>query len=253
MRFGRVWSFAHCSRSCGSRKRRGSAPFPGALTSTKPIRAVSDGDGVVGPRLDIGERHLADHDHGAGVQPRKLGEVRDERLERGAQLILRRSARTGVRELGFRFKSEGGNGFVKCHVWSTNFEWVNIHPELHLRTTVEGMGRIQIDELPIGFDKHNCHHVILVGDKVRTRASRKHRARSAAIGPPVRFEANGSCNGSFPALIRAMMSAARRYASSALITPWRSTLTRFAVRRPESPPQVSSRYPARLRRLLRRN
>ncbi len=35
----------------------------------------------------------------------------------------------------------------------------------HLRTTVEGMGQIEIDELYIGIDKHGCHHVIPVQAK----------------------------------------------------------------------------------------
>ena len=38
----------------------------------------------------------------------------------------------------------------------------------HLRTTVKGMGQIEIDELYIGMDKHGCHYVIPVqakGDK----------------------------------------------------------------------------------------
>ena len=29
----------------------------------------------------------------------------------------------------------------------------------HLRTTVQGMGQIEIDELYIGLDKHGCHYV----------------------------------------------------------------------------------------------
>ena len=36
----------------------------------------------------------------------------------------------------------------------------------HLRTTVEGIGQIEIDELYIGLDKHGCHHVIPVQAKV---------------------------------------------------------------------------------------
>lgn len=35
----------------------------------------------------------------------------------------------------------------------------------HLRTTVEGMGQIEIDELYIGLDKHGCHYVIPVQAK----------------------------------------------------------------------------------------
>ena len=36
----------------------------------------------------------------------------------------------------------------------------------HLRTTVQGIGQIEIDELYIGLDKHGCHHVIPVQAKV---------------------------------------------------------------------------------------
>ena len=50
-------------------------------------------------------------------------------------------------------------------------------------------------------------------------------ASSATRGP----SAGGSGTGSSPALIRAMMSAARRLASSAVTTPWRPTVTRFAA------------------------
>lgn len=35
----------------------------------------------------------------------------------------------------------------------------------HLRTTVEGIGQIEIDELYIGLDKHGCHYVIPVQAK----------------------------------------------------------------------------------------
>lgn len=35
----------------------------------------------------------------------------------------------------------------------------------HLRTTVKGIGQIEIDELYVGLDKHGCHHVIPVQAK----------------------------------------------------------------------------------------
>ena len=35
----------------------------------------------------------------------------------------------------------------------------------HLRTTVKGMGQIEIDELYVGLDKHGCHYVIPVQAK----------------------------------------------------------------------------------------
>lgn len=35
----------------------------------------------------------------------------------------------------------------------------------HLRTTVEGIGQIEIDELYIGMDKHGCHYIIPVQAK----------------------------------------------------------------------------------------
>ena len=38
-------------------------------------------------------------------------------------------------------------------------------PHNHLRTTVQGMRQIEIDELYIGLDKHGCHYVIPVQAK----------------------------------------------------------------------------------------
>lgn len=35
----------------------------------------------------------------------------------------------------------------------------------HLRTTVKGIGQIEIDELYVGVDKHGCHHIIPVQAK----------------------------------------------------------------------------------------
>jgi hypothetical protein len=35
----------------------------------------------------------------------------------------------------------------------------------HLRTTVEGMGQIEIDELYVGLDRHGCHYIIPVQAK----------------------------------------------------------------------------------------
>ena len=102
----------------------GVGSLPRRLDLDEADQSVSEGDGVVGPRLDVGERRLADHDHGTGAQPRKLGEIRDERFQRRAQLILRRSAGTRIRELGFRFKPESGDGFLKRHARSPHLEWV---------------------------------------------------------------------------------------------------------------------------------
>ena len=102
----------------------GVGSLPRRLDLDEADQGVSAGDGVVGPRLDVGERCLADHDYGARAQPRKHGKVRDEGLQRRAQLILGRSARTGVRELRFRFKPESGDGLLKLHARSPRLEWV---------------------------------------------------------------------------------------------------------------------------------
>ena len=59
-------------------------------------------------------------------------------------------------------------------------------------------------------------------------------ARSATFGPFASFAAIGSGTGSSPALMRAMMSAARRRACSVPITPWRPTVTRFAPSGPRA-------------------
>ncbi|MCY4350480.1 MAG: hypothetical protein OXC25_11600 [Thiotrichales bacterium] len=103
---------------------------------------VSAGDGVIGPRLDVGKRDLADHDHGAGAKPRKLGEIRDEGLQRRAQLILRCADRDGVRELGLRLTPECGNSLLKCHAWSPRLPWrTERHPSsfAHLEAKVSGV------------------------------------------------------------------------------------------------------------------
>ena len=52
----------------------------------------------------------------------------------------------------------------------------------HLRTTVEGLGQIEIDELYVGLDKNGCHHVIPVQAK-----SGKDRIGIVQTGQDIRF------------------------------------------------------------------
>ena len=77
--------------------------------------------------------------------------------------------------------------------------------------------------------------IVLASDSTKA-AALTHAAVAAdaghTVGPSASFAANGSGTGSSPALIREMTSAARRRASSAVITPWRPTVTRFAARPP---------------------
>jgi hypothetical protein len=52
------------------------------------------------------------------------------------------------------------NRLIDTFLGLTSFSLQN-----HLRTTVEGVGQIEIDELYIGLDKHGCHYVIPVQAK----------------------------------------------------------------------------------------
>ena len=52
----------------------------------------------------------------------------------------------------------------------------------HLRTTVEGLGQIEIDELYVGLDKHGCHYVIPVQAK-----GGKDQIGIAQTSPDIRF------------------------------------------------------------------
>ena len=65
--------------------------------------------------------------------------------------------------------------------------------------------------------------------RTATCSSRYCAARSPTVGPSASLAAIGSRTGSSPALIRATISAARRRASSAVMTPCRPTVTRFAA------------------------
>ena len=68
--------------------------------------------------------------------------------------------------------------------------------------------------------------------RTATTSWRQTVARPTTVGPFVSFTVIGSGPGSSPALIRTTINAARRRASSAVITPWRPTVTRF----PSLPP-----------------
>ena len=81
-------------------------------------QGVSACDGIIRPRLEIGERRFANGDDRAGRQAHEFGEVLDERFQRRAQLVLGCAARTWVREFRSGFKTESGNGFLKCHALS---------------------------------------------------------------------------------------------------------------------------------------
>ena len=65
--------------------------------------------------------------------------------------------------------------------------------------------------------------------RTATCFSRYRSASSPTVGPPASFAAIGSGIASSPALMRETISAARRRASSAVMTPCRPTVTRFAA------------------------
>ena len=84
--------------------------FAGGLEFDMAGERAVDGDGVIRPRFQIGDRGLADGGEVFPLQIRKLREVAEQLLERRAELILGISADGGIRELVFRFHAERGDG-----------------------------------------------------------------------------------------------------------------------------------------------
>ena len=94
------------------------SPLARRFDFDKANQGVSACDGIVGPRLEVSERSLADCHDCTGWKSRELGQIPNKSFQRRAQLVLRRTARTGVRELRFRFGAKRGNGLLKCHARS---------------------------------------------------------------------------------------------------------------------------------------
>lgn len=64
----------------------------------------------------------------------------------------------------------------------------------HLRTTVKGIGQIEIDELYVGMDKHGCHYIIPVqakggNDKISVVQTRQDLAWCGSQFPGIRSKA----------------------------------------------------------------
>ena len=89
-----------------------------------------------------------------------------EQAKRCARFDLRsrRDARTDPRLRARRRTSAIGivryNRLIDTFLGLTTYSLQN-----HLRTTVKGIGQIEIDELYIGLDKHGCHYVVPVQAK----------------------------------------------------------------------------------------
>ena len=66
---------AHCSLSCCSRKVRGSAPFPGALTSMNPTSELLIVTGIVRACMKSLDRRFANDYNAVGPIPRDYGEA----------------------------------------------------------------------------------------------------------------------------------------------------------------------------------
>ncbi|MCZ0951726.1 MAG: hypothetical protein OXJ56_04010 [Rhodospirillaceae bacterium] len=92
----------------------------------KPMHSADDS--VVGPCLDVVEPRLPDHNNGARKESRKHGKILDENDQRRTQLILERSAFTGVREPRLGFNAERGDVLVELPGCSTPREWLDFHP-----------------------------------------------------------------------------------------------------------------------------
>lgn len=60
-----------------------------------------NGDGEVRAGLEVADRRFADSSDGVAGQAAKLRQVREQLLERRAQLVLRLAAGGGIGELGF--------------------------------------------------------------------------------------------------------------------------------------------------------
>ena len=74
----------------------GIGPLAGRLYLNEADQGVVARDGIVGPRLEIGERGFSDRHDSARRQSREFGDVRDERLQGSTQLILWCAARSRV-------------------------------------------------------------------------------------------------------------------------------------------------------------
>ena len=91
----------------------GVGAFAGRFQFDEPHQRLVDGDRVVGARLQVADGRFAHGSDGGLGQAAKLGQVREQLLERRTKLVLRFATGARIRELGFGFGSEGGDGGLK--------------------------------------------------------------------------------------------------------------------------------------------
>ena len=106
--------------------------FPGSLDLDETDKCVLDGDSVIGPRFEIGQRRLAYGDDGAFIEVKKRGKVRDERFERAAELVFGLPVSYRVGKLRCRGGPEAGHG--GCEVEVTHHEVAEVRVDSYYRS-----------------------------------------------------------------------------------------------------------------------
>jgi hypothetical protein len=91
----------------------GVGAFAGRFEFDEPDQRLVDGNGVVGARLQVADGRFTHGSDGGLGQAAKLGQVREQLFERRTKLVLRLATGTRIRELGFGFGSESGDGGLK--------------------------------------------------------------------------------------------------------------------------------------------
>jgi hypothetical protein len=81
-------------------------PLAGCLDLKEADQGVSEGDGVVRPGLERGQRGFADGRDRVRGKPTEVGEVGDQPFQRGPQLIFRFPGSRYVAEFRLGFAAE---------------------------------------------------------------------------------------------------------------------------------------------------
>jgi hypothetical protein len=90
--------------------------LPRRLDFDETDKRVIDADGVIGPRLQMAERRLADERQPGGRQIVEVGEIADQPLQRRPQLIFRRPRYGGIVQLGAGLGAKGRNHAGECRL-----------------------------------------------------------------------------------------------------------------------------------------
>jgi hypothetical protein len=88
--------------------------FARGLDLHESDQGVAQGNGVIRAGLETGDRRLADGLHGIPRETAKLGQIVDQSLERGAQLVFRFSGSSDALEFRFGLGAILRNGGLQC-------------------------------------------------------------------------------------------------------------------------------------------